>query len=266
MDQTNHAVFSKSLINFFKDFDPNKICSLFTEELYNDLIFFFIKMITTLERSVSEEYTKALAELVRILSNHKISLSDTVIDYVVNFGKSGKSSIEKRFCIFFCSTLIQIQKKNNKDLIDNFVLLHSDKEKAVKREVAFQLRFVLKVNNQEFFNNYLSKITNKFIFDEPEIGVQIEAIISVLENYDKVYEDDNFSKKLIEVLINLVSSNSIEKPDYLKKITKLVQALMKISKENIKVAQVLEKDVNTIFQVFIKHIILLTSLLLLTLL
>jgi len=68
------------------------------------------------------------------------------------------------------------------------------------------------------------------------------------------------------VLINLVSSNSIEKLDYLKKITKLVQALMKISKENIKVAQVLEKDVNTIFQVFIKHIILLTSLLLLTLL
>ena len=68
------------------------------------------------------------------------------------------------------------------------------------------------------------------------------------------------------MLINLVSSNSIEKLDYLKKITKLVQALMKISKENIKVAQVLEKDVNTIFQVFIKHIILLTSLLLLTLL
>lgn len=198
--------------------------------------------------NISEEYTKSFAELVVILSVFKLNISKNVIDYVVKFGKTGTNAIEKRFCVFFCSQLIQIDNNDNNELISGFISLYNDFENCVRREVAYQLRFLSKVKNQDYFNRNLLTIYKKYI-EETEISIQVEAIISILENFDKVYDDDNFNKRLIEILMNLVSSNNVEKKPYLKKITKLVQTIMTISKDNIQVAQVLEKDVNFIINV-----------------
>ena len=240
--------FSKSLINFFKDNEPNAVLSIFTEDLYNNLILFLIKMITSLEKNASEEYTKALAELVRILSYNKITLSKNVIDYVITFGNSGKNNSDKRYCIFFCSQLLQIEKDSNKDLIGKYFALHNDNEKVVRREVAFQLRNIIKAKSQDYYNCNLVDVVKKLV-QESEISIQIEAIISILENYDKAYEDDDFNRYLINILMNLIKNTKMDNKENIKRITKLVQALLKISSENIKVAQIFEKDVMLIFEV-----------------
>jgi len=200
--------------------------------------------------NISEEYSKCFAELVTILRHVSLNLSKNVIEYVSKFVKFNANIKEKCFCVFFCSQLIQILKKDSDDLINCFFALYTDFENKVRKEVAHELSFVTKVKNQEFFNRNLSTVFKKY-FEDNDIAVQAEAIISILENFDKVYDDENINAKLLEKFMSLVSSNEIEKKPHLKTVTKLVKSILTISKANIKVAKMLEKVIDFVINVSI---------------
>ena len=228
---------------------------LFTEELYNDLIFYFITTLTKseIDKKVTEVYTKAFAELVHFLNINKIVIRKSIIDYVVMFGKydsSDNNHVQKRFCVFFCSQLLQIEINPHEDLTNSFLSLYKGTDRSVKLELAYQLRFVAKVKDQSFYDKHLAIIINSYIEDS-EIKIQVEAIISILENYEKVCDDDSFNNKIIGIIIRLLTSDRMEKIEYVKKVTKMVQAIMRVAQNNFLMAQILERVVNLIFNVYI---------------
>ena len=178
----------------------------------------------------------------------KIKISEDVIKATLAFGQSDKSAIDKRFCVFFCSQLLQIENMNNPEIIKAFVSLHNENEKNVRREIGFQIRFIVKEKDVTFFiKNFLNIIY--LYLDDSDVSIRCETIISSIKNLDKVYDDDNFLKKLINATIDLLQNDKITQKDCLTKASKIVKTILLESMQTIKIAQILEKVVKVVINV-----------------
>jgi len=253
LDVEMHFDITNGLFNIFNKTDPSQVYYLYNGDTFNKQILFFMKMISTKDKQISDGYTNCYTEMTNLISNNtKIKITEEVIDAALAYGKQGKSTLDKRFCAFFCSQLLQIESSYNPEIIKRFVSLHSETEKIIRREVGFQMGFIAKKKDVTFFHKNFLNIIYLYL-DDSDLSVRTQTIISSIKNLDRVYDDDNFLKKLIGVMIDLFEDDKIENKEYKVKATKVVKIILEESMNRIKIAQILEKVVKVIFKVKINN-------------
>jgi hypothetical protein len=71
---------------------------------------FFIKTIANEEKNLSIEYVKNFNELVELLSErYRVNVTDDIIESSTVLGSFGKPTINRRYSVFFCTSLIRVK-------------------------------------------------------------------------------------------------------------------------------------------------------------
>ncbi len=112
----------------------------------------FLIGISTLEKSISDEYVINFNNLINTFCNNnfQIVIHNELIEYTISLGKFGQSIVNKKFSVFFCVSLIRISKNRLDNLYDRVLFLGEDTERDVKFEMAFHIRFLIKLNYSKF--------------------------------------------------------------------------------------------------------------------
>ena len=59
--------------------------------------------------NIREEFVHSLNEIVAFFSsNKKIKIDSDIIELTINMGGFGKTQKSKKYCVYFCSCLIQV--------------------------------------------------------------------------------------------------------------------------------------------------------------
>jgi hypothetical protein len=76
-----------------------------------------MKIISTNEKSTKKDYVDLLNDITEFYNqNGKIKITQEICDFVVNLGGFGKSTLNKRFCVYFCSCLFQVITRYKRDI------------------------------------------------------------------------------------------------------------------------------------------------------
>ena len=95
-----------------KESDQKEILRIYygMKDIVNPVLKFLMKIISYLKyEKVSIEYLKTFNIIIKFFTYYKkIKLENDVVDYACNLGTFGKSITSRRYCVFFCSCLIQV--------------------------------------------------------------------------------------------------------------------------------------------------------------
>ena len=132
-------------------------------------------------------------------------------------GTFGKSILSRRFSVFFCSGLIQvnfllkkeINESYNSELFNRFMILSSDSDSSIRIETAFNLRFICHELDGNFIKRNLLKTIESYLKEDNYI-IKAEVIISVMRSFKKIYDDSdlNFINFFMEKLSNFIEVNN----------------------------------------------------------
>jgi len=245
-----HNDLVNGIFNIFHNNDSSYINSLYDSDFINKHILFFIKMISTKDNEISQGYTKCFIELTDYINNNnKLKISEEVIQATLVLKKKNKSPLDKKFCVFICSQLLQIENLSNPEIINLFDFLKMEQDPLVKREIGQQIGFIAKEKDVTFFIKHFLNIILQFL-DDVDMEVKTGTIISSIKNLDRVYDDNKFLNKLINVIIELLMKENMEQ-NHLLKTTQVVTTIFYESLENIKVAKILDKVIKLFFKVSI---------------
>ena len=247
-----HQALCKGLLNLFDKSNPkvaNVINYLYSTDMLNTQILFLMNIIAKKEKEIQQSYMSCLIVMTNYISYYiNFKVSDAVMDFFNSHGKAMKTTLEKRVYIYFCSQLLQLEYNYNPEIIKKLINIHTDPDKVVRREVAYQIRFIAKEKDVTFFiKNFINIIY--FYFEEDDLRVKTEAIITSIKCLDRVYDEDSFIKKLCNVIIDLIQDDKLKYQDSSKKITRIIKTILIEAQEKIKIAQIMEKTVKAIFKV-----------------
>lgn len=76
--------------------------------LINHIIKFFINTIANDEKNICGVYIENFNEVVEILSTKKIQVDSEIIDKSVSMGSFGKSTMSRRYSVYFCASLFRV--------------------------------------------------------------------------------------------------------------------------------------------------------------
>ena len=148
----------------------------------------FLIGISTLEKSISDEYVINFNNLINTFCNNnfKIVINNELIEYTISLGKFGQSIVNKKFSVFFCVSLIRISKNKIDNLYDRVLFLGEDTERVVKFEMAYHIRFLIKLNDSKFCQE---KMTNFLSYYLEDIDMNF-----LLITFQSLLYEDNLSK------------------------------------------------------------------------
>ena len=171
-EKSSQKLFSESLGKLGEKFSERKKEDHLNE--LNKIINHFLIAISTLEKSISDEYVIHFNDLINKFceNNFKIIINKELIEYTISLGKFGQSCVNKKFSVFFCVCLIRISKNKIEDLYNRVLFLAEDTERKVKFEMTYHMRFIIKLNDSKFceekminfLNYYLEDVDMKFLF------------------------------------------------------------------------------------------------------
>jgi hypothetical protein len=133
-------------------------------------------------------------------------------------GTFGKNILSRRYSVFFCSCLIQVNfylKKEinetyNSELFNRFMILSGDSDISIRIETAFNLRFICLNLDGNFIKRNLLKTIESYLKEENFI-IKAEVIISVIRTFKKIYDEEadlNFIGFFMEKLSNFIEANN----------------------------------------------------------
>ena len=148
------------------------------KHIYNLIIKFCMKIISTDDKNVynaftyqiSDYYVQALNQIVSFFTIHgKIKIDNDIIDFTINLGNFGKSAISRRFSVYFCSCILQvniiftqINDSLNNDVINRFMILSSDAERVIRLEISYHMMFLCRELEDSYIRKYVLKIVKYY--------------------------------------------------------------------------------------------------------
>ena len=101
-EKSSQKLFSESLGKLGEKFSERKKEDHLNE--LNKIINHFLIAISTLEKSISDEYVIHFNDLINKFceNNFKIIINKELIEYTISLGKFGQSCVNKKFSVFFC--------------------------------------------------------------------------------------------------------------------------------------------------------------------
>jgi hypothetical protein len=206
-------LFRSSADNKFKVYEGFK-------NIYNQVIKFLIKIITLNDEGTNVTYINTFNEIVAFYSSYKkLKLEQALIEYVISLGYFGKDIRNRRCCVYFASSLLQISMAFNNELFNRVMMLSAETEKLIRQEVAYHMKFILKTIDEDYIKKNLLKFFESYLGDNNLI-VQIETLCCCLEIYYKVekYISININKLIIDLFSNPGNFNDFEKFKLLSKL------------------------------------------------
>ena len=189
-----------------KNNENNFIIDLHEEEI-TLILFHFFKSISTLERSISEEYSLNLHKLLNVLfkNKYKINIAKDIIDFANNLGKFGQNFTNRSYSVLFCVSLLRISESMQDDLIKRILFLCEDTDHAVKIEMVYQMRYFIKECCTKFCREKIAQFIYVY-FDENEILLRILIIDSILvdNNLQKFINQKKFCEILIKKIDEII--------------------------------------------------------------
>jgi hypothetical protein len=117
-DESFQISFAKALAQIYSKFlntgieeDEEKLPLIYysMNDILNQLIKFCMKIISTEDTVIMNEYLITLNTIVKFYSWYrKIKIENDAIEYACNLGSFGKTLTSRRFSVYFCSCLIQV--------------------------------------------------------------------------------------------------------------------------------------------------------------
>ena len=120
------------------------------------------KVIVLHKEKITEQFIIALNDIVAFYSvkENKIRIDNKTIEIATNLGMYGKTVTQRRYSVYFCSSILQINNTINNDLRNRFMILASDTDRNVRLELSYHIRFLIK----EMDNNYIRKNLLKIVY------------------------------------------------------------------------------------------------------
>jgi hypothetical protein len=146
-DESLQLSFSSSLFNCIKKLFLTKDDLSQYLSLINSILKFFIQTISNDEKHLLEEYLRNFNEIIEFInSKRRIKIEQSVVEMALNLGIFGKSLICRRYSVYFCSSLLRINKNENQneELNKRLYILSSDSDRIIRQEMAYHMRFILK--------------------------------------------------------------------------------------------------------------------------
>ena len=96
----------------------------------------------------------------------KFKIDADTIDYAINLGGFGKTSIDKRYSVYFCSCIFQViysinVKMNdqfNNSIINRIIMLTSEPDRMIRNEISYQLKYFIKGLDENYLKKNMFKI------------------------------------------------------------------------------------------------------------
>ncbi|MCQ2818486.1 MAG: hypothetical protein MJ252_14555 [archaeon] len=274
------------------------VCN-FHDTVTTDYIFYFDKIVNFIDIQGENEEEDRISNLGFKKKRNKkryVEIDEDIYEFVISLGKFGQTVQNRKMCAFFCSSLIRINKANkalikyilesssseeddiepNKEiknktqnsegginkLFERFLVLSGDSENEIKRQIAHEMRYMIRIfysesePNSDLITNLISLLKSDW-----DHHTQIETIISILDNLYILLNSKDMLDILFELLQKIITNLYFEK-DLVCKIfislnTNIVKAT-KICFNNRNLKAVYEKyfQINTInefFNVFEKN-------------
>ena len=90
--------------------------------------------------------------------NEKIKIDNKTVEIATNLGMYGKTLTQRRYSVYFCSCILQINNVVNNDLRNRFIVLGSDTDRIVRLELSFHIRFFIRELDIIYIRKNLLKI------------------------------------------------------------------------------------------------------------
>ena len=191
-----NIIFKHMIISVYSGAEKNK----------NEYTFYFNKII--------EFYS-----IINIKDNNKIqknffpyTISDEIIDLIVELGKFGQTSVNRKLCCYLSSSLCRIMVKINgennnlnsvniKRLYKRLSYLFCDGEKIIEAQMVRELLYIIPIFKDVMFTNEdITQAIESYINHDTDHIIQVMAIISVLKNI--VYLNKEY--KIVNILLNKI--------------------------------------------------------------
>ena len=217
-DRSSQILFSESLEELAKKFSENNkdYNNEHSKELTIILKHFMIA-ISTLEKSISDEYVNQFNNLIDNFSKNKfkIILDKELTEYAISLGKFGQKVQNKKFSVFFCVCLIRISKIRDEELYNKLFILAEDTERVVKFEMAYHMRFIIYLNDSKFCQEKITNFLNYYLedYDINFVNIIIESIL-YSNNLLKFNEQLSFKEHLKNKIDEIISSTDFSTLSY----------------------------------------------------
>jgi len=207
-DNSSQILFSESIGELAKKFSVNN------NDYNNDhskeltiILKHFMIAISTLEKSISDEYINQFNNLIETFCNNKftIILDKELTEYAISLGKFGQSVQNKKFSVYFCVCLIRISKIKDEELYNKIFFLAEDTERDVKFEMAYHIRFIIYLNDSKFCQDKITNFLNYYLedCDMNFLDIIIESILfsnNLLKFNEQKSFKDNLKNKIEEII------------------------------------------------------------------
>lgn len=90
--------------------------------------------------------------------NEKVKVDQRIVDTAINLGMYGKTPVQRRFCVYFCSCATILSNVLINDIRNRFMMLASDTERVVRLELSFHIRYFIKEAEETYIKKNLLKI------------------------------------------------------------------------------------------------------------
>ena len=217
-DKSSQILFSESLGELAKKFSENN--KDFNKDQSKELTIIlkhFMIAISTLEKSISDEYVIQFNNLIETFCNNKfkIILDKELKEYAISLGKFGQIAQNKKFSVFFCVSLIRISKIRDEELYDKIMFLAEDTERVVKFEMAYHIRFIIYLNDSKFCQEKITNILNYYLedCDINFLDIIIESIL-YSNNLLKFNEQKSFKEQLKNKIEEIICSTDFSTLSY----------------------------------------------------
>ena len=166
----------------------------------------FLVCISTLEKTVSDEYILNFTNLIEHCQkiDFRTKISKEIVEYASSLGKFGQNITNRKFSIFFCVNLMQISIDRENDIYKRLELLFDDNERLIRFEIAYQIRYIIKENDVNYcINNLVTIITSLF----NEIDLMLRAIIIESMLFNNNFRKFETEKTVCNIMINAIDES-----------------------------------------------------------
>jgi hypothetical protein len=198
---------------FTKNSDKTHLIHSNLRDVINPIIKLCIKIITTDEKTVSDEFILSFNEIVDFYSasnnsHKKIKIEADIIENINTMGSFGKSIKNRRYSAYFCFGIMRITDSFNTDLFNRIIMLSSDSERTIRQEIAHHIKFICNALKESYVKNSIFPLLENYSNDLDYI-VKCESIHSFLTIYND-YPDEDFLFNINKIIYGLFENKTKE--------------------------------------------------------